>query len=202
MKNIISLLVLGAVAFCLGQQHFRQPENPSPSHTISQQETILSQIRQLNQLHSVAFHLQSIIKTEKQGNWFALWQDSQTGLFVAKGRVQAGLDLDKLSAKDIHILPDKVLVNLPPVAILSADLEEIEVFDLKTGLFNVYRADLSVLQTVQAQAKQQIVQQACQNGILQHAQQRSAEQIRQLFEMAKVKVVVYENPQTSACAVG
>lgn len=203
MKNIMALLILVAVAFTLGKIHFRQPEQASPqTHTVSQQETVLAQIRQLNRLESVSFHMDSIIKTHKQGNWFALWQDSQTGLFVAKGRVQAGLDLDKLSAKHIQVLPDGIIINLPPVSILSVHLDNVEVFDMKTGLFNVYQADLSVLQTVQQQAKQQILQQACQNGILQQAQQRSAAQIRQLFEMAQIKVSVYESPQISACRVG
>lgn len=202
MKNIIALLILAGVAFWVAQNPFRQPENAAAPHHVSQQETILAQIRQLNHLASVSFHMDSIVKTHKQGNWFALWQDSQTGLFVAKGRVQAGLDLDKLSASHIQVLPDTIIINLPPVSILSVHLDNVEVFDLKTGLFNVYRADWSVLQTVQAQAKQQMLQQACQNGILQHAQQRSAAQIRQLFELAKVKVAVYESPQVSACRVG
>lgn len=202
MKNVIALLILAGVAFWVAQNSFRQPENAAAPHHVSQQETILAQIRQLNHLTSVSFHMDSIVKTHKQGNWFALWQDSQTGLFVAKGRVQAGLDLDKLSANHIQVLPDTIIINLPPVSILSVHLDNVEVFDLKTGLFNVYRADWSVLQTVQAQAKQQMLQQACQNGILQHAQQRSAAQIRQLFELAKVKVAVYESPQVSACRVG
>ncbi|SSY70160.1 DUF4230 domain-containing protein [Alysiella crassa] len=198
MKNIVSLLILGAIAGVL--LHFRQPENPKPTtHHITQQETVLAQIRQLNHLTSVSFYMDSIVKTHKQGNWFALWQDSQTGLFVAKGRVQAGLDLDKLSAQNIRIHNDEIAVYLPPAQIISAHLDDIEVFDLKTGLFNVYRADWSVLQTVQAQAKQQILQQACQNGILQHAQQRSAEQIRQLFALTQQKVVVHASETLAPC---
>lgn len=199
MKKIILGGLLGVLAFWAWQTQNQQSEKPSSAHTIVQQDTILSKIRELNQLQSSAFHVESIIKTEKQGNWFALWQDSQKGLFVAKGQVQAGLNLDELHSQHIQILPDTVLIQLPPVRIQDVQLDNIEVFDIQTGLFNVYQPDMSVLQTVQSQAKQQILQKACQNGILQHAQQHSANQITQLFQMTNMKVSVYPSAQVGEC---
>lgn len=204
MKKIILGGLLGVLAFWAWQTQNQQSEKPSSAHTIVQQDTILSKIRQLNQLQSSAFHVESIIKTEKQGNWFVLWQDSQKGLFVAKGQVQAGLNLDELHSQHIQILPDTVLIQLPPVRIQDVQLDNIEVFDIQTGLFNVYQPDMSVLQTVQTQAKQQILQQACQNGILQHAQQHSANQITQLFQIANMKnmkVSVYPSAQMGECKI-
>lgn len=207
MKKIILGGLLGVLAFWAWQtqnQLNQLSKSPSSTHAMIQQDTILAKIRQLNQLQSSAFHVESIIKTEKQGNWFVLWQDSQKGLFVAKGQVQAGLNLDELHSQHIQILPDTVLIQLPPVRIQDVQLDNIEVFDIQTGLFNVYQPDMSVLQTVQTQAKQQILQQACQNGILQHAQQHSANQITQLFQIANMKnmkVSVYPSAQMGECKI-
>lgn len=201
MKNmmfIFMLMVIVGGAMWL-QRLNQQPEKST--HTIAQTETVLQQIRELNRLESNAFYVESIIKTEKQGNWYALWQDRQTAIFIAKGNVRAGVNLNKLSAKNVQQVGNQITLQLPPAEILSVQLDNIEVFDLKTGLFNVYQADMSVLTTVQAQAKQQILQQACRNGILQNAQQRSVSQIEQLFRLTNQSVVVQPAAQIGQCRV-
>lgn len=38
----------------------------------------------LNRLESTAFYIDTIVRSEKKGNWFVLWQDNQKGLFLAK----------------------------------------------------------------------------------------------------------------------
>lgn len=192
---VILLTLIGGVAW----QQRTQWLTSTPTHTISQSESVLQQIRQLNRLESNAFYVESIIKTEKQGHWYALWQDSQTAIFIAKGNVRAGLNLDRLSAKNVQSIGDKIHIKLPPAEILSVQLDSIEVFDLKTGLFNVYQADMSVLPAVQAQAKQQILQQACRNQILPNAQQHSVRQIEQLFQLANQAVVVQPAAQVGQC---
>ena len=62
----------------------------------------------------------------EKGDWRRLWQDSQSGIFIVRGKVLAGLDLDKLGADNVNIVDDKVLISLPAVEILSVDLENIE----------------------------------------------------------------------------
>ena len=93
--------------------------------------------KQMNRLESTAFYIDTIIRTEKKGDWRRLWQDSQSGIFIVRGKVLAGLDLDKLGADNVNIVDDKVLISLPAVEILSVDLENIEVYDIQTGSFNL-----------------------------------------------------------------
>ena len=112
-----------------------QPESP---HQIINQASVLRQIQDLNRLESTAYHIDTIIKTEKQGNWYALWQDSQKGIFTARGSVVAGLDLNQLTERNIQILDNQTLIiNLPPVEILSVQLDKIDVYDIRTGAFNL-----------------------------------------------------------------
>ena len=104
--------------------------------------------------------MDTIITTQKQGNWYALWQDEQKGLFVAHGRVLAGVDLQKLTPADVTVAPKadlpinedgepqvtsdadlNITINLPAAEIFEVFLEDIEVYDMQTGLFNLMQPD-------------------------------------------------------------
>ena len=164
-----------------------QPESP---HSIISQASVLRQIQDLNRLES----------TEKQGNWYALWQDSQKGIFTARGSVVAGLDLNRLSERNIQILDNQtIIINLPPVEILAVQLDNIDVYDIRTGALNLYQADLNVLGEVQYHAKRQILRQACADQILQRAAERSKSQIEQLFALTPLKVSVYTPAALPEC---
>lgn len=174
-----------------------QPESP---HQIINQASVLRQIQDLNRLESTAYHIDTIIKTEKQGNWYALWQDSQKGIFTARGSVVAGLDLNRLSERNIQILDNQtIIINLPPVEILAVQLDNIDVYDIRTGALNLYQADLNVLGEVQYHAKRQILRQACADQILQRAAERSKNQIEQLFALTPLKVSVYTPAALPEC---
>ena len=111
------------------------------------------QIKQMNRLESTAFYIDTIIRTEKKGDWRRLWQDSQSGLFIVRGKVLAGLDLDKLHADNVNIVDGKVLISLPPVEILSVDLEISRCTTSKPASFNLLPVDKAVFKTVQDEPK-------------------------------------------------
>lgn len=201
MKKLLFLALFTAAAFAAWQYRTPlQPENAT-NHRIIGKDAVLAKIRNLNRLESSAFHIDVVIKTEKQGNWYALWQDSQKGLFIAKGSVSAGVDLAKLGAKDITVLTDTAVINLPQVEILDVQLDHIEVYDLSTGTLNLHSPDMQVLDAVQAEAKTQILQKACQGGILAHAKERSQTQIGQLFALAGIQVSVYPAVAEPECTL-
>lgn len=183
------MIMVGAVVWGY-PRWIKSPSNLS-HHDVVSQESVLQRIRALNRLESSAFYIDTIIRTEKQGNWYALWQDSQKGIFIGKGNVVAGIDLDKLLEKNISVLNDRVVIQLPSVEILSVQLDHIEVYDWRTGAFNLMPTDAAVLNAVQLEAKKQLLNQACQNGILEQARTRSQEQIEHLFTLAQVNVSVY-----------
>ncbi|OSI14558.1 DUF4230 domain-containing protein [Neisseria dumasiana] len=162
-----------------------------PSHQVLTRESVLTRIQNLNRLESTAFHIDTIIKTEKKGNWYALWQDSQTGLFIAQGKVLAGLDLNKLNSENVHVVDNKVIISLPPVEILSVGLDNIEVYDIKTGSLGLHPIDKSVFQSVQEQAKKQVLAGACKADILAHAQTQAQQQLETLFALTQTEVSIY-----------
>lgn len=183
---LILLIIAIAAAWFFSSN---KPKNDT--HKVLTSESVLTQIQHLNRLESTAFHIDTIIKTEKKGNWYALWQDSQTGLFVAQGKVLAGLDLNKLKAENVNVVNNKVIISLPPVEILSVNLENLEIYNIKTGSFGLHPIDKSVLKVVQEQAKKQVLASACKADILGHAQNQTQRQLETLFALTQTQVSIY-----------
>ena len=196
-------------ALLLGGWFYREPIwtamrqfafGQSEKHELANQASVLRKIQDLNRLESTEFHIDTIIKTEKEGNWYALWQDSQKGIFTARGSVTAGLDLNRLTADNIKILDDNhAIINLPPVEILSVRLDKINVYDIRTGTLNLRQPDMNVLTDVQLYAKQQILRQACADNIMQDAAEGSRVQIELLFALTPLKVSAYLPAATPEC---
>ena len=170
---------------------FYNQQQQEKAASVQSREGVLMQIKQLNRLESTAFYIDTIIRTEKAGDWRKLWQDAQSGLFIVRGKVLAGVDLDKLTAEHVNIVDGKVLLNLPPVEILSVDLENIEVYDLQTGRFNLLPTDKAVFQQVQTEARKQVLASACKAEILQHANRQAQAQMENLFALTQVPASVY-----------
>lgn len=77
-----------------------------------------------------------------------LWWDAQNGIFIVCDKVLAGPDSDKLMVENTNTVDGKVILSLPPVGIFSVDLRNIEVYDMKTDLFNLLLADEGVSKTM------------------------------------------------------
>ena len=182
------LLLCAAAGFGGWYYHDRGADD---AHEVLSREGVLMQIKKVNRLESTAFYIDTIIRTEKKGDWRRLWQDSQSGLFIVRGKVLAGLDLDKLHADNVNIVDGKVLISLPPVEILSVDLENIEVYDIQTGSFNLLPVDKAVFKTVQDEAKKQVLASACKAQILDHANRQAQTQLENLFALTQTQVSVY-----------
>lgn len=182
------LLLCAAAGFGGWHYHDRGADD---AHEVLSREGVLMQIKKVNRLESTAFYIDTIIRTEKKGNWRMLWQDAQSGIFIVRGKVLAGLDLDKLTAENVNIVDGKVILSLPPVEILSVDLENIEVYDMKTGSFNLLPADKGVFKTVQERARAQVLASACKADILQHANRQAQLQLENLFALTQTQVSVY-----------
>lgn len=187
--SAVLLLLLAAAGWYGWFGVHRQPQQAE--RQVLTREGVLTQIQNLSRLESTAFYIDTIVKTEKKGNWYALWQDAQTGLFMAQGRVLAGLDLNKLTADNVNVVDGKVIISLPPVEILDVNLDSIEVYDIKTGSLGLHPVDKSVFVAVQEQAKKQVLASACKADILEHAQIQAQRRLETLFALAQAEVSIY-----------
>ena len=99
MSWMILLIGLAAIVFAVySVQNITKEE---PIETITR-EGVVTQIQKLNRLETVAFSVDTVITSQRPGSWMKLWQDEQKGLFIARGRVEAGIDLSQLTPEMVQ----------------------------------------------------------------------------------------------------
>lgn len=212
--KLIFLLLLIALSVFLWQQ-FNKDNSPQ-IQTVSR-EGVVSKIQQLNRLETVAYNVDTVITSEQEGSWQRLWQDEQKGLFIARGRVVAGVDLSTLSPEMVQItepteaqieearakaeaqgngnapitlMPD-IMITLPPAQVFTVYLDDVEVYDWKSGgFFGMLQAEPEILAKAQASAKQEVLKRACSDGVMQQAENNAKKEMEQLFAMTGAKVSV------------
>ena len=214
-KTTPTTLIYPLIGFGLGAMAtagvlFWQNQDKPKVETVTR-EGVLSKIQSLNRLQTVLYNVDTVITAEKQGTWQQLWQDEQKGLFVAHGRVQAGVDLNLLKPEDVLIedlsasqatnqatiqtadskSPNKkITITLPSAQVFDTYLDNVAVYDIKTGLFGAMPTDPQIFNQAQAVGKQQVLATACKSDILQLATDNAQKQIQSLFALAKVDVTV------------
>lgn len=190
----VALFVAVAVAFVA--LWTVQRTNDSQISAISR-DGVVTEIQKMARLTTVSFGVDTVITAQKEGTWQKLWQDEQKGLFIAKGRVLAGVDLSQVVADDVVVHypkgvdePINITINLPKSQIFEVFLDDIQVYDWQTGLFGVVDNDPEILRQAQTSAKTEILQKACQGEIVVLARDNAKEQIKHLFALTGASVTV------------
>jgi hypothetical protein len=98
---ILLILSFAALAFAIYTIQSRTIEEPIETIT---REGVVTQIQQLNRLQTIAFSVDTVITSQRPGSWKKLWQDEQKGLFIARGRVEAGIDLSALTPEMVQVV--------------------------------------------------------------------------------------------------
>jgi len=207
------LLIVGLAALVVAIYIAQNPEPEEPIETITR-EGVVTQIQQLNRLQTVAFSVDTVITSKRPGSWMKLWQDEQKGLFIARGRVQAGIDLRALSPEmvrvvqptvplkadtddapaadattPISIMP-QINITLPPSEIFAVYLDDIEIYDWQTGAFGMMQVDPKILAQAQSMAKKEVLERACRGDVMNMALQNAQNQLQQLFSLTGAVVTV------------
>ena len=176
MSWIVLLIGLAALVFAIYSVQNITEEKPIETIT---REGVITQIQQLNRLQTVAFSVDTVITSERPGSWMKLWQDEQKALFIARGRVEAGIDLSALTPEMVQVIPPtapldtdqevapaalmpQIIITLPPSEIFSVYLDDIEIYDWQTGAFGMMQVDPKILAQAQTMAKKEVLERACQ----------------------------------------
>ncbi|WP_339340436.1 DUF4230 domain-containing protein [uncultured Psychrobacter sp.] len=202
------LLFVGLAALAFAIYIMQNSAEEEPVETITR-EGVVTQIQQLNRLQTVAFSVDTIITSEREGSWAKLWQDEQKALFIAKGRVQAGIDLsaltpemvqvvqptnEQLEAADNSTTPSSIMpkinITIPPSEVFAVYLDDIEIYDWQTGAFGMMQVDPAILTQAQSMAKKEVLERACRGDVMTMALSNAQTQLQQLFAMTGAVVTV------------
>ena len=207
MSWLVLLIGLAAIVFAIySVQNITKEE---PIETITR-EGVVMQIQKLNRLETVAFSVDTVITSQRPGSWMKLWQDEQKGLFIARGRVEAGIDLSALTPEMVQVVQPEINVDeiqeadantpvsvmpqinitIPPSEIFSVYLDDIEIYDWQTGAFGLMQVDPKILQQAQSMAKKEVLERACRGDVMTMALENAQTQLQQLFSLTGAVVTV------------
>ncbi len=207
MSWLVLLIGLAAIVFAIySVQNITKEE---PIETITR-EGVVMQIQKLNRLETVAFSVDTVITSQRPGSWMKLWQDEQKGLFIARGRVEAGIDLSALTPEMVQVVQPEINVDeiqeadantpvsimpqinitIPPSEIFSVYLDDIEIYDWQTGVFGMMQVDPKILKQAQSMAKKEVLERACRGDVMTMALENAQTQLQQLFSLTGAVVTV------------
>ena len=207
MSWMILLIGLAAIVFAIySVQNITKEE---PIETITR-EGVVTQIQKLNRLETVAFSVDTVITSQRPGSWMKLWQDEQKGLFIARGRVEAGIDLSALTPEMVQVVQPEINVDevqeadantpvsvmpqinitIPPSEIFSVYLDDIEIYDWQSGAFGMMQVDPKILKQAQSMAKAEVLERACRGDVMTMALENAQTQLQQLFSLTGAVVTV------------
>ena len=178
------------------------PRAPAPTESTIDRPAVVQQVRSLNRLEAATAVIQQVVTAGQRGNaLYNLLRGDQL-LLIAHGEVVAGFDLTKLGPDDITISDDGAVatVTLPPAEILYSrlDNERTQVYDRETGIFA--KGDPNLESEARRVAEQQIVQAACESGILARAVEDGKRNIENLVKAFGVDEVIV-NATEGTCEV-
>ena len=159
----------------------------SVSHTADPAAIVL-QIHKLNELVSVKYTVQKVVGLEEK----KVPVGSEKLLLIVQAQVLAGVDLSKVTASNVTILPDKsVRLVLPPPRIISVNIDdkETKVWDRRVTWWTPwvpFNPDLE--RQARLSAREAIEKGALEMGILDQAHRNAESGIRNFLETVGVKL--------------
>lgn len=172
------------------QTQVAQLLNPTPT-VIPDPVTYITEVRALARLETIQYSVEKVITAEiGQGAFGFLFGDRL--LFVAHGRVIAGIDMSKLNPEDLRLENGVLRVKLPPAEVFIATLDNDKsyVYDRDTGALT--RPDVDLETTARQAAEAEIRKAAEEDGILQLAQQNAETYLARFFAALGYKNTLFD----------
>ncbi|MEN8241985.1 MAG: DUF4230 domain-containing protein [Chloroflexota bacterium] len=155
--------------------------------------TIIHEVQSLARLETIHYSLEKVITAEtNQDTLGFLFGDKL--LFVAHGKVIAGIDLEKLTEEDLEYTEGVLYVNLPQAEIFIATLDNDKsyVYDRDTGL--LAQNEINLETAARQSAEQAILEAALEDGILEQAQINAENYMVRLLRNLGFPEVVFSTP--------
>ena len=157
---------------------------------------VVEQIQNVEELTTTIYKMETTVPTSAERKVGDFVLGTTTLLYVGYGEVRAGIDLSKITTKDIKVSDNQntIVIHLPPPQILDSkiDVNHSYVYDYDRGFLNLGPDVAPSLQTLaQQKTLEKVVYTACREGILDTANQKAEEAISQLLTTtgySKVKI--------------
>lgn len=152
--------------------------------------TIIHEVRSLARLETIEYTVEKVITAETGQELALLFGDRL--LFIAYGRVIAGVDLTKLAEQDLYLENGVLHVRLPSTEIFVATLdnEKSYVYDRQTGLLT--HGDETLETKARQVAEAEILRAAVSDGILDSAAENAKTYLESLLRNLGYQQILFE----------
>lgn len=221
-SNLLSLTLGGLIVLLIGIFFYNQtfgrlgamlPSVPNistiiitPTPQVITGAAVIQRVQQLSRLETASYTIERVIDVS-QGSNIPIVGDFLAGdelLLIAHGTVVAGVDLSSLPPDAVTVSPDgsTITLRLPPVQIFdtSLDAQKTRVYSRERGLFAPENKDLE--SQARQIAEEQILQAACEDGIMQKASDAARDSITQFLSLAEFAQVVVVTAEPGPCGAG
>jgi hypothetical protein len=133
---------------------------------------ILQQVRSVSELTTTVFAMETVVPASQDRQLGDLVVGQSRLLYVAYGEVRAGIDLSQINAQAVQTEGDRLVVTLPEPKILDKkiDVEKSKIYDYDRGFLNLGPDTTpELLEFAQRQTLDKILLSACEQGILERA---------------------------------
>jgi hypothetical protein len=207
---IVLLIGMFALNQAAGQIGSMLPDAPdistlviTPTPQIVTGAAVVQRIQQLNRIETASYTIERVIDV-RQASSVPVIGDllaSDELLLIAHGTVVAGIDLSELTPDSVVVTPDgsRITMSLPPVRVFSSalDNEQTRVYSRERGIFAPDNKDLETLARQNAEA--QILQAACEGGIMQEATESAKRSIEQFLRLMGFTDVLVTTAAPATC---
>ena len=207
--GIIFLMLVTAIGVWQAGDRFAQGLDtilnaPTPTPTIDIRSVVVKQIRDASELTTSVFAMETIAEASQTREILGLEVGETRLLYIGYGEVRAGIDLREIEVDDIEVTDNAIRILLPAPRVLDSkiDVNRSRVYDYDEGFLSL-GPDAPQLQTLAEQdALDKIVFAACENGILEDANQKAEVAIAQLLNVTGFNEVEVETqaPAQGACS--
>ena len=176
-----------------------------PEETVDVRTVVVEQVQEVSELTTAVFTMEAVVPAQSDRKFGELTIGKTNLLYVAYGEVQAGVDLEELSTADVVASQtgNSIRLVLPPPKLLDTkiDVERSNVYDYDRGFFNLGPDRAPQLQDLaEKEALVKIERAACEQGILDQANDRASLVITQLLQVAGFTEVTIETTPSANTA--
>jgi hypothetical protein len=158
-------------------------------------ETVVLGVRRLNELATAEMTAQVVVEKEENAQILthALpeWIAGQKVLLVARGEVEAGINLEELGEDDVRVEEKRVVIDLPEARILDSSLDEdnTRLYDWDRGFF--IKGDYALVEEARREALDKVEAAARDEDIVEKAQGNAKDSIREFLTSLGYREVVF-----------
>ena len=119
----------------------------------------------------------------------ALWQQGQQQLTLIQATVYAGIDLSELTPQMLST-KSPITLYLPPARIILTQINNVTMYDVKTGQPSTVQMGLSLTRDQEKNIKAQVERQFCESEMLQTTTEDTRQHVISLLDAMNISIVV------------